>query len=148
MSGSERKGGLLVWGALGLGVGVLAGFALAEAVGMVDRKRVGRALERLTAEPLPRPLPALKAARRVVIALARFPDFAETELEVRGLGPGRVELRGWVPDRRSRALAERTAAAITGITAVVNRILVQDEDDSPPEDGRSYPGLSLVEEPA
>ena len=149
MSGSERKGGLLVWGALGLGVGVLAGFALAEAVGMVDRKRVGRALDRLSAEPLPTPLPALKAARRVVVALARFPDFAETELEVRGLGPGRVELRGWVPDRRTRALAERTAAAIAGITAVVNRLLVQEEDsDAPAQERGDYNGLSLVEEPA
>jgi hypothetical protein len=148
VSGSERKGGLLVWGALGLGFGVVAGFALAEAVGMVDRKRVGRALDRLTADPLPAPLPSGKAARRVVVALARFPDLAETELEVRGLAPGRVELRGWVADRRTRALAERTAAAVTGITTVVNRLLVQDEDDTPAGDGRGYTGLSLVEEPA
>jgi hypothetical protein len=143
VSGPERKGGLLIWGALGLGAGILAGFALAEAVGMVDRKRVGRALDRLSAEPLPAPLPSGKAARRVVVALARFAEFADTELEVRGLGPGRVELSGWVPDRRTRALAERTAASIAGVTAVVNRLLVQDEDSDAP-----MPELSLADHSA
>jgi len=148
VSGSGRKDGLLVWGALGLGFGVLAGFALAEAVGMVDRKRVGRALDRLTAEPLTEPLSSTQAARRVVVALARFPGLAGTELEIRGLAPGRVELRGWVADRRTRALAERTASEVAGITSVVNRILVLDEDDTPVGGDRDYPGLSLVEEPA
>ena len=128
MRGTDRNGDLLVWAAMGLGVGVLAGFALAEAVGTVDRKRVGRALDRLAADPSPAPLSPVEAARKVVIALARFPDFADHELEVRGLTPGRVEIQGWVADRRTRALAERVAAAIPGVTAVVNRLLVQDED--------------------
>ena len=128
MRGTDRNGDLLLWAAMGLGVGVLAGFALAEAVGTVDRKRVGRALDRLAADPTPAPLSPAEAARKVVIALARFPELADHELEVRGLTPGRVELHGWVSDRRTRALAERSAASIPGITAVVNRLLVQDED--------------------
>jgi hypothetical protein len=127
---------------MGLGVGVLAGFALAEAVGTVDKKRLGRALDRLAADPTPAPLSPVEAARKVVIALARFPEFADHELEVRGLTPGRVELHGWVAERRLRALAERTAAAIPGITAVVNRLLVQDEDSD------SAVGLELADLPA
>lgn len=146
MSGPERKGDLLMWAAAGLGLGVLAGFALAEAVGTVDRKRVERALDRLGADPSPAPLAPIQAARKVVLALARFPEFAEHELEVRGLTPGRVELHGWVTDRRVRALAERTAAAIPGITAVVNRLLVQDEDSDTP--AAEYPGLTLADQPA
>ena len=142
MRGSERNGDLLVWAAMGLGVGILAGFALAEAVGTVDKKRVGRALDRLAADPLPAPLSPVESARKVVIALARYPEFADHELEVRGLTPGRVELHGWVADRRTRALAERTAAAIPGIKAVVNRLLVQDEDSNVPM------GLELADQPA
>lgn len=146
MSGRERNGDLMMWAAAGLGIGVLAGFALAEAVGTVDRKRVGRALDRLAADPAPAPLSPIQGARKVVLALANFPELAEQELEVRGLTPGRVELHGWVTDRRVRALAERTAAAIPGITAVVNRLLVQDEDsDAPTGD---YPGLALADQPA
>ncbi len=132
MRGTERNKGLLLWAALGLGTGILAGFALAEAVGTVDRKRVGRAIQRLGADPAPTPLPPAGAARQVVSALARLPELAETELEVRGLGPGRVELRGWVADRHTRALAERTVSSIAGITTVVNRLLVQDEDSLAP----------------
>ncbi|HET7041403.1 MAG TPA: hypothetical protein VFI13_05275, partial [Gemmatimonadales bacterium] len=64
MRRSERQGAWATWAAMGLGVGILAGFALAEAVGAVDRERVRRTVRRLGAEPAPAPLPAAATARR------------------------------------------------------------------------------------
>lgn len=132
MRRSERQGGLMVWGAMGLGLGLLAGFVLAEAVGAVDRKRVARAVARLSAAPAPAPLTPERAARAAALALAQTPGLSDLELETRALGPGRVELIGWVPDRRRRALAERTILALEGITGLVNRILVEREDSDSP----------------
>ena len=118
MRRTERQGQLAVWAAMGLGVGLLVGFTLAEAVGAVDRKRLARAVERLGTDPAPALLTPGRAARAAALALAQT--------------PGRVELLEWVPDRRSRALAERTVAAVAGITAVVNRLLVEREDSNAP----------------
>ena len=129
---SERRGEWATWAALGLGVGILAGFALAETVGRVDRKRVSRAVGRLGREPAPARLTGDRAADLATGALARTPAFAALDLEVRPLGPGRVELLGWVPDRKRRALAERTVVAVDGITGIVNRLLVEDEDSDAP----------------
>ena len=132
MRRAERQGDLVVWGTMGLGVGLLAGFVLAEAVGAVDQRRVARAVARLGADPAPAPLPPERAARAAALALAETPGLAGIEIETRALGPGRVELLGWVPDRRKRALAERTVAALAGIIGVVNRILVEQEDSDAP----------------
>jgi hypothetical protein len=129
---SERRGEWVTWAALGLGVGIVAGFALAETVGRVDRKRVARAVDRLGKIPPPAPLSADRAAQAAAVALARTPGLADLELEVRALGPGRVELLGWVPDRKRRALAERTVGELEGMTGVVNRILVEHEDSDAP----------------
>jgi hypothetical protein len=74
----------------------------------------------------------MQAARAATIALAEELGLADLTIETRALGPGRVELLGWVPDRRRRALAERTVAALEGITAVVNRLLVEQEDSDSP----------------
>lgn len=132
----------MTWAALGLGAGILAGFALAEAVGAVDRKRVARAVARIGSEPPLPPLSPAAAARDAVLALARVPAFADVELEARGIGAGQIELTGWVPDRKRRALAERTVAALPGITAVVNRLLVESEDSDAPIAELSLEGQS------
>ena len=132
MRRTERRGELAVWAAMGLGVGLVAGFALAEAVGAVDQERLARAVARIGADHTPATLTPGRAVRAAALALARTPGLAGLELETRALGPGRVELLGWVPDRRSRALAERTVAAVAGITAVVNRLLVEREDSNAP----------------
>ena len=129
---SERRGEWVTWAALGLGMGIVAGFALAETVGRVDRKRLARAARRLGDAPPRSPLPADRAAQAAAVALARTPGLADLELEVRALGPGQVELLGWVPDRKRRALAERTVGAIEGITGSVNRLLVDEEDSDAP----------------
>ena len=132
MARSERRDDLMLWGTMGLGVGLLAGFALAEVVGAVDRERVSRAVARIGADPTPAPLPPARAARAAALALAEDLGLADLTIETRALGPGRVELLGWVPDRRRRALAERTVASLVGITGVVNRLLVEQEDSDTP----------------
>lgn len=149
MRRSERRDDLMLWGAMGLGVGLLAGFALAEAVGAVDRQRVSRAVARLDADPAPAPLLPARAARAAAMALAEELGLADLRIETRALGPGRVELLGWVPDRRRRALAERTVAALSGITGVANRLLVEQEDPDAPVDGdRDYGDLTLADQSA
>ena len=141
---SERQGAWVTWAAMGLGVGLLAGFALAEAVGSVDRERMQRAVRRLGTDPAPAPLSTAASAREAARALAASAPLADLEIEVRPFAPGRVELLGWVPDRRRRALAERTVTAIDGITAVVNRLLVDQEDSDAPVGGdRGYAELTL-----
>lgn len=132
MRRSERRGEWVTWAAVGLGVGVLAGFVLAESVGKVDRARLRRAVDRLAGEDAPAPLTAGRVARLAERALERTPGLTTLALEARGLRPGVVELAGWVPDRHHRALAERTVAAIDGIDAVVNRLLVEAEDSNAP----------------
>jgi hypothetical protein len=117
---------------MGLGMGLLAGFVLAESVGTVDRARVSRAVRRLRTDPTPAPLPSARTARAAAMALAEHLGLADLKIETRALGPGRVELLGWVPDRRRRALAERTVASLQGITGVVNRLLVEQEDSDSP----------------
>ena len=129
---SERQGEWVTWAAMGLGVGLLAGFALAEAVGSVDRERVQRAARRFGTDPAPAPLSTTASARAAARALAASAPLADLEIEIRALAPGRVELLGWVPDRRRRALAERAVTAIDGITTVVNRLLVDREDPDQP----------------
>ena len=132
MRRSDQRGAWVTWAAMGLGVGMLAGFVLAEAVGSVDRARVKRAVERLGGKELPAPLPPIRAARAAALALAEELGLADLTIETIPLGPGQVELTGWVPDRRLRALAERTVASLQGITGVVNRLLVTEEDSMTP----------------
>lgn len=146
MRRSERQGDQMVWGAMGLGLGLLAGFVLAEAVGAVDRGRLARAVRRIGSAPASTPLSSARAVHAAALALAQTPGL--DELEARALGPGRVELCGWVPDRRRRALAERTVAALEGIDGVVNRILVQAEDPIAPVGGDGEYALSLADQSA
>lgn len=141
MRRSERQGAWVTWAAMGLGVGVLAGFVLAESVGKVDQARIRRAVDRLAGTDAQAPLSAARAARLAERALDRTPGLSTQELEVRPLRPGVVELAGWVPDRQHRALAERTVAAIAGIERVVNRLLVEAEDSNTPVAGIQLEGM-------
>lgn len=132
MRRSERQGEWVAWAAMGLGVGVLAGFVLAESVGKMDRARIRRAVDGLAGRDSPALLTSDRAARLAERALDRTPGLTTLALEARGLRPGVVELAGWVPDRHHRALAERTVAAVEGIDSVVNRLLVEAEDPNSP----------------
>ena len=124
-------GEVLLWTVLGIGTGIVAGFAISEWVGGVTRVRVGRAAERLRA-PAPTRLTIAASARAVAVALKAEARLATVNLEALPVARGVVELRGWVPTRAARTLACRTALAVAGIESVINSILVRGEDDQSP----------------
>jgi hypothetical protein len=126
---------VLLWTSLGIGTGLVAGFALSEWVGGVNRVRVGRVARQLR-EPAPTKLTVSASVRAVLVALRAEPRLAGLELDARPVSRGVVELRGWVPTRPVRTLAGRTALAVPGIESVINSILVHGEDDQAPS-GRS-----------
>jgi osmotically-inducible protein OsmY len=130
----ELSGGeVLLWTALGVGSGLLAGIALSEWLGDVNRGRVQRVADRLR-ERGPTRLTASASVRAVEVALRADPRLAGLSIEARGVSRGAVELRGWVPSRSIRTAAGRTALAVPGIESVINSILVRGEDDRPSPD--------------
>jgi hypothetical protein len=112
---------VFLWTTLGLGTGLVAGFALSEWVGGVSRTRFRRAARRL-GHTVP--------ARVVDAAIRAEPRLTRFAIEVTAVSRGTVELRGWVTDRGSRTLAARVARAVPGVDSVINSILVRGEDDS------------------
>lgn len=120
---------VFLWTTFGVGTGLLAGFALSEWVGDVNRTRFRRAARRLGQSTPGRVTPAA-SARAVDAAIQAEPRLARHSIEVIGVSRGTIELRGWVTDRGIRALAARVACAVPGIDTVINSILVRGEDDS------------------
>ena len=127
LSGGEA----LLWVALGVGTGLVAGFALSEWVGGVNRVRVTRVARRLR-EGTPTRLTSAASARAVGVALQGEARLAGLRIDALPVARGVVELRGWVSSRAARTLAGRTALAVPGIESVINSILVHGEDDQPP----------------
>jgi hypothetical protein len=118
---------ILLWTSVGMGTGLLAGFALSEWVGGVNQTRVRRVAKSLG-------LPgghhtSASSARAVEAALAAEPRLVGCAVEVVPISRRSVELRGWVRDRPARTLAARVAGAVTGVETVINSILVRGEDD-------------------
>jgi len=68
-----------------------------------------------------------RAARRALLGDAQL---SQLGLEPIAVGPGVVELHGWVPSRTLRARASRIVAAVPGIDSLVNCLLVRGEDDA------------------
>jgi hypothetical protein len=122
---------ILLWTTLGIGAGLVTGFALSEWVGGVNRTRFRRAARRIGHSTPARVTPAA-SARAVEAAIRAEPRLAGFAIEVMAVSRGTVELRGWVTDRGSRALASRVACKVPGIETVINSILVRGEDDSFP----------------
>jgi hypothetical protein len=124
---------IFLWTTIGVGTGLVAGFALSEWVGGVNRTRFRRATRRL-GQPTPAPATTTPAAsaRAVDAAIHAEPRLAGFAIEVMAVSRGTVELRGWVTSRGSRALAARVAGGVPGIDSVINSILVRGEDDSFP----------------
>lgn len=123
----------MLWTALGVGSGLLAGIALSEWVGEVNPGRVRRVADRFRVSG-PARLTASASVRAVEVALRADPRLAGLSIEARGVSRGAVELRGWVPSRSVRTAAGRTALAVPGIESVINSILVRGEDDRPSPD--------------
>lgn len=125
---------ILLWTTFGVGAGLLAGFALSEWVGGVNRTRFRRAA-RSIGHTGPARVTAAASARAVDAAIRAQARLANFSIEVTVVSRGTVELRGWVTDRGSRALAARVASAVPGVDSVINSILVRGEDDSFPGPG-------------
>ena len=121
-------GQILLWTTLGMGAGLVAGFALSEWVGGVSPMRMRRAADRL-GRGTPARLTAAASVRTVQTALLAEPRLGGATIEVMPVARGAVELRGWVPSRIMRAIAGRTALAATGIESVINSLQVRGEDD-------------------
>jgi osmotically-inducible protein OsmY len=121
-------GQILLWTSLGMGAGLVAGFALSEWVGGVSTTRFRRAADRF-GRGTPARLTAAASVRAVQTALLAEPRLGGLTIEVMPVARGAVELRGWVPSRILRAIAGRTALAASGIESVINSLQVRGEDD-------------------
>ena len=130
MRRSKRLSGVQVflWSTLGVGTGLVAGFALSEWVGGVNQTRMKRAAKSLGHSSTVHHTSAA-SARAVEGALAGEHRLSDCILEVVPISRSTVELRGWVGDRAARTLAARVACAVPGVESVVNSILVRGEDD-------------------
>lgn len=119
---------LLAWSLVGAAVGLVAGFALGEWVGPLTplRAREARATKRATGRRLRAAETALAAMR----TLAEEADLRDLQLQAIAVGPGIVELHGWVPSRALRTRAARVVAAAEGIDTLINCLLVHGEDDA------------------
>jgi BON domain-containing protein len=128
----DRLNGMqvILWAGLGVGAGLVAGFALSEWVGGVSRRRVQRVARRWR-EATPTRLTTSASASAVLAALQAEPRLAGIPVEALPVARGVVELRGWVPSRAARTVAGRTALAVPGIESVINSLLVRGEDDLP-----------------
>jgi hypothetical protein len=120
---------LLAWSLVGLGLGVLAGFALGSWLGPVG-PRAPRAETDRAPDDDQAPLKPAEAASAVRRVLERDQALAALDLQPIAVGPGVVELHGWVPSRALRARAVRLAAGTGGIHSLVNCLLVHGEDDA------------------
>ena len=137
MRRSKGLSGLQVflWSTLGVGTGLVAGFALSEWVGGVNQTRVKRAAKSL-GHTSPVHHTSAASARAVESALAGEARLSGCALQVVPVSRSSVELRGWVGNRAARTLAARVACAVTGVESVVNSILVRGEDDRVIPDGK------------
>ena len=122
-------GEILGWSALGVGLGLISGFALGEWLGDVNRGRVRRVVRNRRSRPVELVAKPAATARAVKAAIESQPDLAGLGIESLAVSVGAVELRGWVTSRAARTLAGRVAADVGGVDTVINSILVRGEDD-------------------
>lgn len=120
---------ILGWSALGIGLGLVTGFALGEWLGDVNRGRVRRVVRSGRGRPISSVARPAATARAAKAALESQPDLGGLGIDVLAVSAGAVELRGWVPNRAARTLAGRVAADVAGVDTVINSILVRGEDD-------------------
>ena len=112
---------------LGLGLGVAAGFVLGELLGPAPGRVLTGAM---------RPAAASDPSLRILVEQARAVlegdlMLRDCGLDVIPIGQGRIELHGWVADRRSRARAARLVGDAVRAEAIINCLLVHGEDDLP-----------------
>lgn len=128
---SERPSSteLLAWTLVGLATGLIVG-ATASAWLRPDPDREDRP-EPGPQPPRARPLRVADASRVVQERLRSDTTLHALDLDVLAVGPGVIELHGWVGSRAERTRAARLAASVPGVTTLVNSLLVHGEDDYP-----------------
>jgi BON domain len=120
---------LVAWSLVGLGLGLVSGIALAGWLGPIRPRGTRDDREPALAERPPVVLKASAAERAVERTLKRDAELSGFELRALAVGPGVVELHGWVSARSLRTRAMRLAAQVQGIETLVNCLLVHGEDD-------------------
>ena len=108
---------------LGLGVGVALGFLLGEFAGPAASRALRRRGQRDNEEHAP----SLTSTAQSV--LDDDVQLRDCGLKVIAVGRERIELHGWVPDRRSRARAAHLVSDAVSADAIINCLLVRGEDD-------------------
>jgi hypothetical protein len=113
--------------AAGLALGATLGFLAGEFFG----PRTTRAV-RQTLRPVSRTAPSVaELVHDAQAALDTDVRLRELHLQVLPVGRDALELHGWVPDRRARALAGRLVAEAVTVNRLINCLLVRGEDDLP-----------------
>jgi len=125
----ERGEGEVFLVAAGLVAGLAIGAGFRALIGRLDRQRVRDAVADWTGHH-PVPVTGRAIGERIHEALEADPATGGLALETVPVGPGRVELHGWVPTRAARARAIRIATEAAGRTAVVNRLIAPDDEDA------------------
>lgn len=126
----------------GLLVGLTAGWLAAELTGGPTKRRLKRLI---TAAPTAANHPGRlrKALDAVRAVLASDDTLADLDLQPGSAAAGRIELRGWVPNRRLRTRAIRLARTATDLE-IVDHLRVVGEDDPPKmADAASLEGATL-----
>jgi osmotically-inducible protein OsmY len=110
---------------------VLAGIIAGELMGDVPSARVRSAVRRLRRTSRGRAGAAAERAleRAVRDALEENHSTRGLTVGVRALGDGIVELTGSVGDAEARPLASTVARGVAGVDVVVNRLLVDGDDE-------------------
>ncbi len=129
------------WSVVGMAAGFLAGLLLGEWFGPTPPRRGMRLAGGSRARRLAGPLRGTELSGVVRTALAADPTL--TGLAVRAVGPGRVEVSGWVPDRATRTRAARVVLGLPAVDSLINSVLVRGEDDQ-----RRFPDLRLTDQSA
>lgn len=75
---------------------------------------------------------------RVLEAFNNDPILAERAIDIGALGPGVIELAGWVDDDQEAEHAVTVARGVPGVETVVNRLLVDDEEQQVQENIRRF----------
>lgn len=113
--------------AAGLALGAALGFLVGELYG----PRTSRAV-RKTLRPTTRSTPSVaELVHDAQSALDADLQLRELKLQILPVGRDALELHGWVPDRKSRALAGRLVAEAVTVDRLINCLLVRGEDDLP-----------------
>ena len=105
---------------LGLGLGAILGYLLSKLSGPTPEFRGG---------PTGSPREMSGLVRTAQAVLDDDVLLHDCRLQVLAAGVGRIEVHGWVPDRRSRARAAHLLGDSVSADAIINCLLVRGEDE-------------------